>query len=102
MPGQPEWRLEGFHARLVEWAGRDHPPPWLPARVVEWLRTLELDPYHDAHPEPGANGQRWLRRVPDADTDGRAVVLSYGIDEEHLVIHCHRIELRDDPPESGH
>ncbi len=98
----PEWRLVGFTEGLTDWVATAAPPWWLSRRVVEWLPTLALDPYHGAQPEPGAGGERWLTAVPDAEMDGRTVVLSYRIESDTGVIRCHRIELRDDPPRFGH
>ncbi len=93
--------MVGFHERFLEWVGRDHPPWWLQARVLEWLPTLELDPYHLATPEMGGTGDEKVIAVPDADTDGLSVVCSYWI-EDDWVVRCNRIGWRDDPPGSDH
>ncbi len=100
MPEQ--WRLVGFTECLTDWVAEAMPPWWLTARVVEWLPTLALDPFHHAQSEPGAGGERWYTAVPDAVAGEFTVVLSYGIELDTGVIRCHRIELRDDPPQFDH
>lgn len=100
MPDQ--WQLVDFYERLTDWVAEQQPPQRLVDRVVEWVPTLELDPYHGAHPEPGANGRRWLVEVTDATTRGLTVVCSIQIDPDASVVRLNRIELRDDPPRAGH
>ncbi len=95
------WNLAGFHERLIEWVGREQPPPWLVDRVVDWLPTLELDPYQYAAPEPGGGGELRIVTVPDAVDGGLTVVCSYRICDDD-VVRCDRIDWRDDPPQFGH
>ncbi len=102
MPEQPDWHLDGFPARITEWAGRANPRPDLLRRVIDWCPTIAVDPYHQAFSEPGEGGKRFYREVPDAVADGRSVVVSYSIDADRQTVRCHRFELRDDPPGPEH
>lgn len=96
------WQLEGFHARLVEWVGRDRPPRWLVNHVANWLPTLALDPFHLAHAVPGGVAEVWAVAVPDAVGAGRTVVCSYLINRDRKLVECDTFEWRDDPPDADH
>lgn len=102
MPEPADWHLDGFPARIMEWAGETNPHPVVLQRVADWYPTIALDPFHEAFAEPGGGGERWLRQVPDAVDRGLTVVCSYSIDREARVVRCDYVGWRDDPPDAGH
>lgn len=84
----PVWTLEDFLLRFDEWAGRDDPPGDWQFVTMDWIHSLQSDPYRGATPRFDLGPRMWFAEVPGIEDDDAGVFCLYTISERDHVARC--------------